>query len=168
MSHLTKLLSGAHACFVDLLDIHRYSCIYIGCMSPALTGSSVVWCFEHSNAIEYVTARVLFHFYTGLSHIVFPTSLSRIPAYSPPPRATPTHTHTLTAEWQVMCIFKALHKDAEQQDAGLSCSEFYSFYEMIGFKWKQVELKLVTLDDCASRPIFRGDEPCSSTIQCFE
>ena len=52
-----------------------------------------------------------------------------------------------------MCIFKALHKDPKQEDAGLSCDEFYSFYEMIGFKWKQVELKLVTLDDCASRPI---------------
>ena len=46
--------------------------------------------------------------------------------------------HTLTAEWQVMCTFKALHRDPEQQHAGLSRDEFYSFYEMIGFKWKQV------------------------------
>ena len=30
----------------------RYSCIYEAHMSPALNGSSAIWRFKHSNAIE--------------------------------------------------------------------------------------------------------------------
>ena len=42
------------------------------------------------------------------------------------------------AEWQVMCIFKALHKDPKQQHQELSREDFYSFYEVQDLKWKQV------------------------------
>ena len=36
--------------FVDSLDINL--CIYEVCMSPVFNGSSVIWCFKHSNAIK--------------------------------------------------------------------------------------------------------------------
>ena len=42
------------------------------------------------------------------------------------------------AKWQVMCIFKALHKDPKQQHQELSREDFYSFYEVQDLKWKQV------------------------------
>ena len=47
-------------------------------------------------------------------------------------------TNNSAAEWQVMCIFKALHKDPHQQHQDLSLNEFYSFYEVRDLKWKQV------------------------------
>ena len=37
-------------------------------MSPALNKSSVMWCFEHSGAIE-IRNGIIFNFYTGLPHI---------------------------------------------------------------------------------------------------
>ena len=51
--------------------LHRlvsYSCIYEARMSPALNGSSVIWHFERSDAIE-IRKVIIFNFYTGLSHM---------------------------------------------------------------------------------------------------
>ena len=45
------------------------SCIYEARMSPALNGSSAIWRFEHSDAIE-ICNRIIFDFYTGLPHMV--------------------------------------------------------------------------------------------------
>ena len=45
-----------------------YSCIYEARMSPALDGSSAIWHFKHSNAIEICNG-ITFDFYTGLPHI---------------------------------------------------------------------------------------------------
>ena len=39
-------------------------------MSLALNGSSVIWCFKHSNAIE-ICNRMTFDFYTGLLQIIY-------------------------------------------------------------------------------------------------
>ena len=39
-------------------------------MSPALNGSSAVWSFEGSNAIE-ICDGITFNFYTGLPHVLF-------------------------------------------------------------------------------------------------
>ena len=46
----------------------------------------------------------------------------------------------LLAEFEVMCMFKALHKDSAhtQPHQGISREEFYSFYEVQGMRWKQV------------------------------
>ena len=49
-----------------------------------------------------------------------------------------SHCNIITAEWQVMCIFKALHRDPIEQHKELSLEEFYSFYEVRDLKWKQV------------------------------
>ena len=38
------------------------------CLSPALDGSSAIWRFEHSDAIE-IRNGTTFDFYTGLPHI---------------------------------------------------------------------------------------------------
>ena len=38
-------------------------------MSPALNGSSAIWHFKHTNAIEIYNGKT-FDFYTGLPHIV--------------------------------------------------------------------------------------------------
>ena len=50
----------------------------------------------------------------------------------------------LLAEFEVMCIFKALHKDSAhiQPRQGISREEFYSFYEVQGMRWKQVSQTL--------------------------
>ena len=42
------------------------------------------------------------------------------------------------AEWQVMCIFKALHIDPREQHKDVSLEEFYSFYELRDLRWKKV------------------------------
>ena len=57
---------GAHNYALRRLVI--YSCIYEVHMSPGLNGSSVIRCFKHSDAIE-IHDRIIFNFYTGLSHI---------------------------------------------------------------------------------------------------
>lgn len=41
-------------------------------------------------------------------------------------------------EWQVMCIFKALHTNPNEQHTDLSVDEFYNFYEVRDLKWRQV------------------------------
>ena len=47
--------------------------------------------------------------------------------------------HACTAEWQVMCIFKALHKDDPQgQQQYLTRKEFRSLYEVRNLRWKPV------------------------------
>ena len=51
------------------------------------------------------------------------------------------HCHVyvaIVAEWQVMCIFKALHRRPQDQYHGLDLEEFQRFYEVIDFKWEQV------------------------------
>ena len=48
-----------------------------------------------------------------------------------------TH-HMFTAEWQVMCVFKAMHTNPSEQHAELSEKEFYNFYEVQNFKWREV------------------------------
>ena len=42
------------------------------------------------------------------------------------------------AKWQVMCIFKALCKDPQQQQQYLSREEFFNLHDVRGLKWKQV------------------------------
>ena len=44
------------------------SCIYTARLSPALNGSSEIWHFECSNAIE-IRGGIMFDFYTGLPHM---------------------------------------------------------------------------------------------------
>ena len=51
----------------------RYSYIYEVRMSPALNGSSAIWRFERSNAIEIYDG-ITFDFYMGLPHIDTPVS----------------------------------------------------------------------------------------------
>ena len=53
------------------------------------------------------------------------------------------------AEWQVMCIFKALHKDPKQQHQEISLEDFYSFYELRDLKWKQVSTQYYGQVCCA-------------------
>ena len=43
-----------------------------------------------------------------------------------------------TAEWQVMCEFKALHTDREQGHMAVCLKEFYTFYEVQNLRWAQV------------------------------
>ena len=43
-----------------------------------------------------------------------------------------------TAEWQVMCVFKALHIVRSEQCTELSEKEFYDFYEVQNLKWREV------------------------------
>ena len=51
-------------------------------------------------------------------------------------------THELflltTAVWKVMCIFKELHKDSNDENKLLSLEEFYRFYEVQDYKWSVV------------------------------
>ena len=42
------------------------------------------------------------------------------------------------AEWQVMCVFKALHTNREEEHTDLCLEEFYTFYEVQNLKWTQV------------------------------
>ena len=42
------------------------------------------------------------------------------------------------AEWQVMCVFRALHKKRHQDHTPLSKKEFYSFYQVQNLKWRKV------------------------------
>ena len=45
------------------------------------------------------------------------------------------------AEFEIMCMFKALHKDSAhnaQPYQGISREEFYRFYEVQGMRWKHV------------------------------
>ena len=44
-----------------------------------------------------------------------------------------------TAEWQVMCVFKAMHTNPSEQHAALSEKEFYDFYEVQNLKWREVQ-----------------------------
>ncbi len=67
---------------------------------------------------------------------------------APPP---PSHT----AEWQVMCIFKALHQSGprtshsdDDDDEGvkdLTLEQFYGFYEVFNLKWKRVCVVVVVV-----------------------
>ena len=48
-----------------------------------------------------------------------------------------------TAEWQVMCIFKALQKNVnpleqQEQDHYLTKEEFHDLYDIWNLKWKLV------------------------------
>ena len=43
-----------------------------------------------------------------------------------------------TAEWQVMCVFKAMHINPSEQHTELSEQEFYDFYEVQNLKWREV------------------------------
>ena len=43
----------------------------------------------------------------------------------------------MSAEYHVMCIFKALQKDPAPQES-LCLEEFYNFYEMQNLQWKKV------------------------------
>ena len=45
------------------------------------------------------------------------------------------------AEWQVMCIFKALNPDPQNRYQGLDLNNFLCFYEVIDFKWEEVGRK---------------------------
>ena len=44
-----------------------------------------------------------------------------------------------TAEWQVMCVFKALHVNPNDQHSELREAEFYDFYEVQNLKWREVK-----------------------------
>ena len=46
----------------------RYSYIYEVCMSPALSGSSVIWRFKGNDAIE-IRYGITLNFYMGLQHV---------------------------------------------------------------------------------------------------
>ena len=50
-----------------------------------------------------------------------------------------------SAEWQVMCTFKALHNDPQQQQQHLSKEEFRRLYEMRNLNWKAVSYSLKIL-----------------------
>ena len=60
------------------VEIESYSVAYFDCitsyearMSPALNGSSAIWCFEGSDVIE-IRDGITFGFYTALPHIKIP------------------------------------------------------------------------------------------------
>ena len=54
--------------------------------------------------------------------------------------------HTLlTAEWQVMCVFKALHVNPNDQHSELRDTEFYDFYEVQNLKWREVSGIIYTI-----------------------
>lgn len=55
-----------------------------------------------------------------------------------------------TADFEVMCMFKALHKDATHvgQHQPLSSEEFYNFYEVQDMRWKEVS-HLIGVADAA-------------------
>ena len=54
--------------FRHIFQSHRHApSIYETCMSPALSGSLMVLCLEHDNAIE-IHNGIIFDFYTGLPH----------------------------------------------------------------------------------------------------
>ncbi len=42
------------------------------------------------------------------------------------------------AEWQVMCVFKSLNKDPNDQYRGLDDEDFERFYEVLDFRWSEV------------------------------
>ena len=42
------------------------------------------------------------------------------------------------AEWQVMCVFKALLVNPREDHTHLSREEFYDFYEIQNLKWREV------------------------------
>ena len=50
------------------------------------------------------------------------------------------YEHAHAAEWQVLCIFKALHNevDMNRQQRRLTKDEFHRLYEVRDLKWKQV------------------------------
>lgn len=65
-----------------------------------------------------------------------------LPLPLPPPfisHSSSSRSYPL-AEWQVMCIFKALHINEEEQDQGLTLEEFKKFYEVLDYKWTEVWL----------------------------
>lgn len=48
-------------------------------------------------------------------------------------------TYSYAAKWQVMCIFKVLCKDPQQQkQQHLSREEFFNLHTVKGLKWKLV------------------------------
>ena len=57
------------------------------------------------------------------------------------------------AEFEVMCMFKALHKDTAYVHPyqGISREEFYSFYEVQGMRWKQVGHNMMCGTQCLSQ-----------------
>jgi two pore calcium channel protein 1 len=48
------------------------------------------------------------------------------------------HYRPRMPEWQVMCVFKALHVNPSNQIAELSEAEFFDFYEIQNLKWREV------------------------------
>ena len=52
------------------------------------------------------------------------------------------YIHVYTAEWQVMCVFKALHVNPNDTHSELREKEFYDFYEVQNLKWRKVHCKL--------------------------
>ena len=51
-----------------------------------------------------------------------------------------TISHYSAADFEVMCMFKALHKDTTYigQHQPISREEFYNFYEVQDMRWKEV------------------------------
>ena len=66
IAEIPEVKSGAHA--YVLHRFIRYLCIYEVRVSPVLNGSSVIQCFEHSDAIE-IHDGISFDFYIGLPHL---------------------------------------------------------------------------------------------------
>jgi len=63
-----------------------------------------------------------------------------------------------------MCIFKALHRDKskQHQDLGLTLEEFMHFYDILSFKWTQVDGFIDTFEyDCFANLFIR----CLETIK---
>jgi two pore calcium channel protein 1 len=48
------------------------------------------------------------------------------------------HYRPRMPEWQVMCVFKALHVNPNDQHSELQEAEFYDFYEVQNLKWREV------------------------------
>ena len=67
-------------------------------MSPALSGSSAIWHFKHSNGVE-ICDRITFDFYTGVPHMYRVAAWTHKLHYIPLVAQLPLNLITLTLFW---------------------------------------------------------------------
>ena len=69
------------------------------------------------------------------------TNIDKVPP-NPLEFLTPVKISLHPAEWQVMCVFKALHVNSNDRHSELKEAEFYNFYEVQNLKWREVSEQL--------------------------
>ena len=94
-----------------------------------LTFTYIYTCIHYnwSNTEWAKIIALVYHYFGTHEHVVSYTNISTI-----------IHTIASTADWQVMCMFKAMQKNQSCNKWSLEEQEFNMLYEVLTFKWSKV------------------------------